>query len=96
MSSTSWVLTLPGEGTQAHAGVAQLDEGAGALRQPRPCQQDVPATHVAMNQAFVFLEWGGKRGCGHWGLQILPLPIPHGPCEKDDCGYYGYGSTLSQ
>lgn len=99
VSSTSWVLTLPGEGTQAHAGVTQLDEGAGALRQPQPCQQDVPATHVAMNQAFVFLEWGGK---GAWSLGAVvtkgavPLPIPHGPGKKDNCGYYGYGSTLSQ
>ena len=73
--STSWVLTLPGEGTQAHAGVAQLDEGAGALRQPQPCQQDVPATHVAMNQAFVFLEWGGK---GAWPLGTID-PTPTHP-----------------
>lgn len=49
------VLTLPGEGTQAHAGVTQLDEWAGALRQPWTCQQDVPATHITMHQALVFL-----------------------------------------
>lgn len=74
VSSISWVLTLPGEGTQAHAGVTQLDEGAGALRQPQPCQQDVPATHVAMNQAFVFLEWGGK---GAWSLGAVDPTLTH-------------------
>lgn len=55
MPSPVPVLTLPGEGTQAHTGVTQFDEWAGALRQPQTCQQDVPATHVTMNQALVFL-----------------------------------------
>lgn len=59
MPSPTPVLTLSGEGIQAHTGVTQLDEGAGALCLPQPCQQDVPATHVAMNQTLVFLGGGG-------------------------------------
>lgn len=55
MPSPVPVLTLSGEGTQAHTRITQFDERAGALRQPQTCQQDVPATNITMNQALVLL-----------------------------------------
>lgn len=81
VASPARVLTLPGEGGQAHTGVTQLDEGAGALRQPQPCQQDVPATHVPVNQVLVLLGWQTRReGMASWqGHKLYPQPPPRRP-----------------
>lgn len=97
MPSPVLVFTLPGEDTQTHSGVTQLDEWAGAFRQPQPCQQDVPATHISMNQALVFL---GRSGKGPWPLgDCKPRPNPgshrDSPCEKDTHSHSWDPDTLS-
>lgn len=70
--------TFPGQRSEADPGVTEFDEGQRAVAQPRPRQQDVLGTHVAVHQALVLLGEQGEAPRGVGSAAHPPGPVGFG------------------